>query len=135
MSDPAEIVFLSMYWGGGGPYEISDILHVCDWINRMFPDKEEMENALNYLLALGLVEARGEEFSIPESRYHEFAAFRKKKRKDRFETVQLFFRGLLKIGRVPSVVKLSQPEYDRHLKKYRDSIPKKYLRPRRGVRD
>ena len=60
-----QIIFLAMFWGGGGPYEISQIIHAYDWINRGIPTREELEIALNTLLSLELITMNEDKFQIP----------------------------------------------------------------------
>ena len=47
-----------------------------------------------------------------------FDTFRKKKRKDRFDTVRMYFRQLPQVADVPEVIKMSESEYDAHVKEY-----------------
>ncbi len=100
------IIFLAMFWGGGGPYTIPEIIRVYDWINRAVPDREDLESALNTLLAMGLIEKQDDRFLVPLSRCQEFDAFRKKKRKNKFETVKMYFRQLPDVFEIPKVVSL-----------------------------
>lgn len=86
-----EIIFLAMFWGGGGPYTIPEIIGVYDWINRAIPNRFEMQTALNTLLALGLVEQQEDKFLIPKEQFRSFDAFKKKKRKNKFDLVTLYF--------------------------------------------
>jgi len=118
MSDRAEIVFLSMYWAGGGAFRISDSLAVVDWVNREILARDELERALNFLLAVGLVEIHGDAFTVPEKRLCHFDEFRKKVRKDRFDTVRLYFAKLPAPSRVPHAVCFSDSEYKTHVRAY-----------------
>jgi len=52
------IIFLGMFCGGGGPYAIPEIIRVYYWINRAIPTRDEMEVALNTLLAMGLMRSK-----------------------------------------------------------------------------
>lgn len=52
------IIFIAMFWGGGGPYRIFEIVGVYDWVNRSIPTREEMNTAFTSLLALGLMRGR-----------------------------------------------------------------------------
>lgn len=105
------IIFLAMFWGGGGPYTISEIIRVYDWINRAIPDREDMESALNTLLAMSLIEKQEDRFLVPLSQCRKFDAYRKKKRKNKFETVMMYFKQLPTVAEVPKVVSLSEEEY------------------------
>ena len=110
------VIFLAMFWGGGGPYSISEIVGVYDWINRAIPSKAEMQTALNSLLAMGLIEEQDNTFRVPKRQHAAFDAFRKRKRKDRFDTVRMYFQQLPEVGVVPEGVKLTKSEYDSHVK-------------------
>ena len=105
------VVFLAMFWGGGGPYTIPEIIRVYDWINRSIPERENLESALNTLLAMHLIEKQDDKFLVPLSRCLEFDAFRKKKRKDKFKTVRLYFKQLPTVMEIPEVVSLSEEQY------------------------
>ena len=117
--DETPIIFLAMFWGGGGPYTISDIIGVYDWVNRAIPSVSEMRTALNSLLAMGLVEKTQDKFQIPKRQYATFDAFRKKKRKDRFDTVRMYFRQLPTVADVPEAVNLTEQEYRVHVSGYK----------------
>lgn len=112
------IIFLAMFWGGGGPYTIPDIVGVYDWVNRAIPSGAEMQTALNALLAMGLIEQKDDTFSVPKRQRAAFDTFRKKKRKDRFGTVRMYFRQLPEVADVPEVVRLTESEYMAHVKTY-----------------
>ena len=115
-------IFLAMFWGGGGPYTLKQIIHVYDWINRDIPSRSELESALNTLLAMKLVEKHGEKYQIPQSQGVRFDAFRKKKRKSKFVAARLFFK---QFGSIPDplrAIRISEEEYQRHLKDYRRSF-------------
>ncbi|HSS64507.1 MAG TPA: hypothetical protein VLS27_08730 [Gammaproteobacteria bacterium] len=109
------VIFLAMFWGGGGPYTISKIIGVYDWINRAIPGREEMESGLNTLLAMGLVERRQDEFFIPEPEYRAFDVFRKKKRKNKFETVRMYFGQLPEVAGPAAAIRLSEDEYNAYV--------------------
>ncbi len=113
-----EIIFLAMFWGGGGPYTISEIIGVYDWINRAIPNRLEIQTALNTLLAMGLVEQRGGKFLIPEEQFCTFDSFKKKRRKNKFDLVTLYFRQLPAISDPATVVELTEDEYKAHYKAY-----------------
>ena len=61
-----QIIFLAIFWGGGGPYSISQIIHVYDWINRAIPRREELEDALNLLLFHKLIKIENNKYYIPK---------------------------------------------------------------------
>lgn len=113
-----EIIFLAMFWGGGGPYTIPEIIGVYDWINRAIPNRFEMQTALNTLLALGLVEQQEDKFLIPKEQFRSFDAFKKKKRKNKFDLVTLYFSQLPAISEPATVVELTEDEYKAHYKAY-----------------
>ncbi len=105
-----------MFWGGGGPYTITDIIGVYDWVNRSIPNRADMESALNTLLAIGLIEKRDDKFLVPASQCREFDAFRKKKRKDKNNTVMMYFKQLPSIAEIPKVISLTEEQYKVHVK-------------------
>lgn len=112
------IIFLAMFWGGGGPYTIPEIISVYDWVNRAIPSRTEMETSLNSLLVMGLIEQTKDGFQVLKKQHAAFDSFRKKKRKDRFETVRMYFRQFPEIADIPQVVKLTESEYNAHVKAY-----------------
>ena len=107
-----------MFWGGGGPYTIPQIMWVYDWINRAVPNRDEMESALNALLAAGLVQETGGKFLLPRGECRKFDIFRKKKRKDRFDVAHLYFRALPRPAEISRVVRLTAYEYKSLHKEY-----------------
>lgn len=111
-----EVIFLAMFWGGGGPYTIPRIIGVYDWINRAIPNRLEMQTALNTLLAMGLIEKHGEKFLIPKPQMSAFEAFKNKKRKNKFDLVSLYFKQLPKVAEAALVVEFSEDEYRAHVK-------------------
>lgn len=112
-------IFLAMFWGGGGPYTIPQIIGVYDWVNRATPSREDMETALNTLLGMKLIEQKGDTFSIPREQHAAFDAFRKKKRKGRFENVRLYFEQLPEVTEVPTLIRLTAEAYEGHMREYR----------------
>jgi hypothetical protein len=112
------IIFLAMFWGGGGPFTIAEIVALFDWVFRAIPNRADMESGLNTLLAMGLIEKHNDTFLIPESHYHRFDAFRKKRRKDRFDVVRLYFRQFSRIHAPPKVISLTEEQYEAHIREY-----------------
>ena len=113
------IIFLAMFWGGGGPYTISQIVHVYDWINRGTPSREDLELALNTLLSLKLITLQDGKFSVPRNVGKDFDIFRKKKRKSKFTTVRMYFEQFNPPTDLPNFIELSEEIYTSELKKYR----------------
>jgi hypothetical protein len=118
------IIFLAMFWGGGGPYTIADIIDVYDWVNRSIPNRADMESALNTLLAMGLIEKQEDQFLVPATQGREFDAFRKKKRKNKFNTVRIYFEQLPSVAKIPKVITLTEEQYQHHLKEKRIAFNK-----------
>jgi hypothetical protein len=114
-----QIIFLAMFWGGGGPYSISQIIHVYDWVNRGIPRREEIEIALNTLLALGLIVIKDDKYLIPLEIGLDFDAFRKKKRKSKFKSVQMYFDQFKQDTKIQHTIEISSKQYSSELKKYR----------------
>ncbi len=124
------VIFLAMFWGGGGPFTIPQIIHVYDWINRAIPNRLEMETALNTLLAMGLIERRDDSYKIPQPQFLAFEAFKNKKRKNKFDLVTLFFNELPDIPEPPRVVVLTEDEYQAHYKAYKKAFSEALQRSR-----
>ena len=114
-----QLIFLAMFWGGGGPYEISQIIHVYDWINRGIPTREELEIALNTLLSLELITMNEDKFLIPIDIGMDFDAFRKRKRKGKFKIVKMYFDQFNQPTELPNTIQISNKQYSSELKKYR----------------
>ncbi len=122
-----EIIFLAMFWGGG-PYTIPEIIGVYDWINRAIPRRIEMQTALNTLLAMGLVEQREDKFLIPKAQFRAFDIFKKRKRKNKFDLVTLYFKQLPEISKPDTIAELTEDEYKAHYRSYKkafEEAPKK----------
>ena len=110
-----------MFWGGGGPYTISQIIHVYDWINRGIPRREELETALNTLLSLGLIRMDDDgKFQIPMDVGLEFDAFRKKKRKGKFRIARIYFEQFSLPADLPTMIEISEKQYSSELKRYKE---------------
>ena len=114
-----QLIFLAMFWGGGGPYEISQIIHVYDWINRGIPTREELEIALNTLLSLELITMNEDKFQIPIDIGMDFDDFRKRKRKGKFKLVKMYFDQFNQPTELPNTIQISNKQYSSELKKYR----------------
>ena len=108
-----------MFWGGGGPYRISQIMHVYDWVNRGIPTREYLEKALNILLALNFIEIKDDKFLVTRKIGMDFDAFRKKKRKGKFEIVRMYFEQCDLSAEPPHVIGISKELYSSELKKYK----------------
>jgi hypothetical protein len=117
--ESTKILFLSMFWGGGGPFTIPNLLDVCDWVNRTVLSREELESAINFLLAASAIETEGNTFRISEKHGREFDSLRRKRRKDRFKTVELYFRQFAELGDPPRRLSITDSEYRIHNAEYR----------------
>ena len=115
MNQATPLVFLAMFWGGGGPFSIRDLILVYDWVNRDVLSRDEMEHALNYLLAAGVIERENGEFRIEKTHLQAFQQFRRKRRKGRFELAELYVRKLPEIRRPKRVIKLGEKAYELQL--------------------
>ena len=116
------IIFLAMFWGGGGPYTIAQIIHVYDWINRDIPSRKDLKTALNTLLALDLIVMQEDKFLIPQNIGNDFDAFRKKKRKSKFKSVRMYFERFSPLPETPQLIELSQETYAVELANYEKSF-------------
>ena len=112
------IIFLAMFWGGGGPYTISQVIHVYDWINRDVPSREDLEVAFNTLLSLDLITMHDDKFKIVRKIGNDFDAFRKKKRRNKFKTARLYFEQYDLPTNIPNVISISQERYAEEYAKY-----------------
>ena len=112
------IIFLAMFWGGGGPYTISQLIHVYDWINRDIPSREDLEVALNTLLSLNFITMKDDKFEILRSIGNDFEAFRKKKRKSKFEIVRMYFEKCALPTDISNVICISEDSYAAEYTKY-----------------
>ena len=111
-------IFLAMFWGGGGPYTIAQIIHVYDWINRDIPSRKDLKTALNTLLSLELIIMQEDKFLIPRNIGNDFDSFRKKKRKSKFKSVRMYFERFNPLPAIPQVIELSQETYAAELANY-----------------
>jgi hypothetical protein len=74
MGESAKILFLAMGWGGGGPFLVADLLHLCDWINRTIPSRAELVEGLGELLAGRLIERSGDHYAVTADHQRDFHA-------------------------------------------------------------
>jgi hypothetical protein len=116
------VIFLAMFWGGGGPYTIAEIIYVYDWINRAIPTRDEMESALNMLLAMGQIEKQHAEFQVSRTAGRAFDAFRKRRRKNKFAVVKLYFKQVPRPASVPGAVRLTEAQYKAHIQAYHQAF-------------
>ncbi len=116
------VIFLAMFWGGGGPYTLAEIIHVYDWINRAIPTRDEMVSALNMLLAMGQIERQEGEFQVSRTAGRAFDTFRKRRRKNKFAAAKMYFEQVPRPARVPSVVRLTEAQYAAHVQAYHQAF-------------
>lgn len=119
-------VFLAMFWAGGGPFMLWQVVAAYDWVNRCILSSREMSGALNRLLAAGLIERKSRAFVIPPAIYRRFDAFRKRRRKGRFETADAFLKNYEPLVGVPRRVRLTESSYRRALDQYRKAFQEAY---------
>ena len=121
--DQTPIIFLAMFWGGGGPYTISQIIHVYDWINRDIPSREDLETALNTLLFLNFITMQDDKFTVQRNIGEDFDEYNKKmKQKSKFVNVRMFFNQYTPLPDVPIIVEVSDKTYSNELTKYKESF-------------
>jgi len=116
------IIFLAMFWGGGGPYTIAQIIHVYDWINRDIPSRSDLEIAINTLLSLNLIKRQDDKFIIPKNIGNDFDGYRKKKRKRKFATARMYFEQFNPPPEMPPIFELSEELYKSALNNYLESF-------------
>ncbi|MCD4794110.1 MAG: hypothetical protein K8R54_12800 [Bacteroidales bacterium] len=123
IKDQTPIIYLAMFWGGGGSYTISQIIHVYDWINRDIPNRKDLETALNTLLFLNFITMQDDKFSVMQNIGNDFDKYNKKnKRKSKFENVRMFFKQYDPLPEIPVVVEVSEKTYSKELAKYKESF-------------
>lgn len=114
-----QVVFLAMVWVDGEAVDLAGLVETYDWINHSIPSREELQGSLNVLLAMGLIEVTEKGCFAPlAAKRAAFEAFREKKRKDKFETVRMFFEDLDRPEDVAEVVVLEDSAYRACLKAY-----------------
>src|SRR5262249_45116806 len=77
-------IFLALWWGGAAARTLSEIIWLCDWVEREIPTAAELDGALNRLIACDLVVACAGRFRIPARVGRKFDAFRRRRRRGRF---------------------------------------------------
>lgn len=104
-------LFLAMCWSGGGTFQLKDLIFAYDWVNRAVLSAQEMEGALNRLLSAGLVNATGNSYAVPKAIFDEFDAFRKRRRKDRFEVASAFVKRHEPLSNVEQKIRIPESNY------------------------
>lgn len=112
------VVFLAMCWAGGGPFPLLGLIAVYDWVNHAIPSREELEGALNRLVAAGLVAYDADKFSVPQAAYEAFHAYRRRVRKGRFVVAEAFIRRHSPAEVAPRQIILSEHEYSAAIAEY-----------------
>ena len=111
----APSIFLALFFSNGGPLSIPNIISTVDYLNHSVPNREELEEGLNILFAVGLIEQKDDKFRIPEKQFQAYAAFKKKKRLKRFAALEKYFTDLPHIAGIPKTVSISGKEYNGYL--------------------
>lgn len=114
-------LFLAMHWSGGGIKTVAEIIAAYDWINRLVISKFELEDALSFLLAANLLERAGDGFKLCDWAYADFGAFLKRRKKNKFDAVELYFRRLPATGIVTDDVRFSEQQYRSFVSTSRDA--------------
>lgn len=117
-----QTLFLAMYWSGGGPHTISSMIGACDWIARIILTKSELEDAINCLLAAGLIEWEPGGFRISPEAYADFGSFLRRRKRNKFDAVEQYFGMLHPIDSVTAEFRLTDEEYGAHLSEYRKAV-------------
>lgn len=113
---------------------IQEIIHAYDWINRDILTRTEFENALNFLLAVGPLEPDNGKFRIPDEKKDDFDVFLERRKRDKFETIRVYFQRLPQIINVPAELRLSDEQCEDYLAEYRSSFRKALGRLFKGRR-
>lgn len=107
--------------GGGGPYTISQIIHVYDWINRDIPSREDLETELNALLFLNFISMQDDKFKVQRDIGEDFDKYnRKMKHKSKFVNARMFFNQYTPLPHIPVIVEVSEKTYSTELTKYKE---------------
>ncbi len=113
------LLFLSLFWGGGTVCTLTDLIWLYDWVNRDIPSAQELDGALNRLMAAGLVVERRGGFGIPLKIVRKFDAYRKRRRRSRFVMADEFVRMAGPLKTVPRLVTIRPA---RHKKAYAEYL-------------
>jgi hypothetical protein len=116
------ILFLALFWGGNRLCTLTDLIARYDWVNRVIPTADELDGALNRLLAAGLIAKRRHGFCIPARVAREFDAFRKRRRRDRFVVARTFVESAGPLNTAPRRVTISSAEHERAYAEYQRII-------------
>lgn len=108
-----------MFWTGRGAKTLPQIIGAYDSISRLIVSRSELEDALNFLLAASLIEWDNGRYRIPGPAYSDFENFLKKRKRNKFDVVRLYFERLPGIGDVARKVQLSDDQFDAHVSEYR----------------
>lgn len=104
-------LFLAMFWSGGGTFQLKDLIFAYDWVNRAVLSAPEMEGALYRLLSAGLIEVTGNSYTVPKAIFDEFDAFRKRRRKGRFEVASAFVKSHEPLSNVEQIIRIPESTY------------------------
>jgi hypothetical protein len=112
------VLFLALRWGGGQAEDLAALINLYDWINRDIPSAEALDGGLNRLMAAGLVAERGGKFYIPGKVVSEFDAFRKRRRRDRFDMAEDFVQAAGPLKTVPRRITIREADQQRACDEY-----------------
>jgi hypothetical protein len=123
------VMFLALCWCGPEEADLSSLLFAFDYVNRATLSREQLEGHLNTLLSAGFIEVRRHfRFAIPGAVYHEFEAFRRRRRKGRFEDAEAFVRRHEWLHPAPRLIQIPVATFTRADELFRE----KFARADRG---
>jgi hypothetical protein len=105
------VLFLSLFWGGKPVCSLVDVIWLSDWVNRAIPSAQQLDRALNRLMAAGLVVKRRGGFGIPPKIVRLFDAYRKRRRRNRFVVADEFVRSAGPLKMVPRRVTIRRTDH------------------------
>lgn len=113
------VLFLALWFGGGRPAMLKDVIHLYDFVNREIPSADELDGGLNRLIAAGFVAERDGCFRVPPKVMRAYETFRRKRRRDRFAMADEFVRGAGPLEAVPRVVSVTPAAQKEAYEEYR----------------
>jgi hypothetical protein len=120
------VLFLALRWGGGRADSLADLIWLYDWVNRDIPSAELLDAGLNRLAAAGLVVERRGTFRIPAKVVREFDAFRRRRRRNRFDMAAAFVQAAGPLQAVPRRVTIRSADqrqaYEEYQRKFKAAL-------------
>ena len=100
-------MFLALTLCRRHPPTLREWIFAADYLNHAIPTADELDGALNRLLAAGLVEQRADGLLVPDAIADAFDAFRRRRKRSVFEAAEAFLRQRTLPTTVPHRVKIA----------------------------